>query len=147
MALNYLTTAAIVRYIGSDKLAQLTTDSGAYDSTLVTEVAEASERFVDSFVAARVSVPVSTTTHPELAAMLADLSLDIFRFKIALKRGPVEPDWKDAYDRAVAWLKMYAKGEVEIGSEVEPDPADPTYDTVFITSETRNASRSNMANL
>lgn len=110
--MTYATQADMQTALGDDELIQLTDRAdppvGAIDATVLTRALEAADGEIDSYLAARYSLPLASTP-----VILRDCAVDIARYRLH-DRGL--PDLvKDAYKDRIAWLRDVAKGTASLG--------------------------------
>lgn len=116
----YCTLDDLKARIPEFELVRLTDDenSGAVDTTVTdAAIAEAGVE-IDAWIGKRVKLPIAAPIPPILVGLAANLAIHILH-----GRGSAEiPDaWKDKRKAAIDLLKAYAKGDVTLGVEPEPD--------------------------
>ena len=145
---NYASTAQVETRIGTKTLYQLTSDTGTSVTTAkVEEAIGMGESLIDSHAARRFQTPVDFAAHPELEIPLRGLTIDFARYHLANLRPPVPEDWTKAYEMGLKWVEKLGKGEVEPGSTDTPASTESRAPIGVLTSQDRNASRENMADL
>ncbi len=114
----YITNADIQERLGNDSYVQLTDDdgNGSADVGVVNEARLAAEGEVNSYLARRYQVPINLTTHPDLADLLASITLDLVEFRLRSRRPPVPEDAKLRQSQALDWLARVADGRVDLPS-------------------------------
>ncbi|MFH1110152.1 MAG: DUF1320 domain-containing protein [Planctomycetota bacterium] len=118
--MGYITNADIEERLGSVAYVQLADDdgNGVADVGVVDEARLGAEGEVNSYLGRRYSVPVSLTTHPDLADVLASFTLDLAEYRLRLRRPPVPDDARRRRDQAIEWLTRVAEGRIELPSAV-----------------------------
>lgn len=114
----YITNADIEERVGSAALVQLADDdgNGVADVGVVDEARLGAEGEVNSYLGRRYAVPISLTTHPDLADVLASITLDLAEYRLRLRRPPVAEDARRRRDQAIEWLTRVAEGRIELPS-------------------------------
>ena len=112
----YITNSDIETRVGSAAYVQLADDDGdgAADTAVVDEIRLAAEAEVDSYLARRFAVPVDVSVHPELAAVLASVTLDLAEYRLRQRRPPVPNTAVDRHEHAIAWLSAVADGVIQL---------------------------------
>ncbi len=125
--MGYVTNAEIEERLGTAAYVQLTDDAGtgAADVDKADEARLAAEGEANSYLAVRVTVPVDLERHPELAAVLKGVVLDLVAYRLHGRRPPVPADVARRRDEAVRWLERVARGEVVLptAGEAGANPA------------------------
>ena len=118
--MGYITNSDIEERLGSVAYVQLADDdgNGVADVGVVDEARLGAEGEVNSYLGRRYSVPVSLTTHPDLADVLASFTLDLAEYRLRLRRPPVPDDARRRRDQAIEWLTRVAEGRIELPSAV-----------------------------
>src|SRR3990170_3430285 len=118
--MGYITNEDIEERVGSVAYIQLADDdgNGIADVGVVDEARLGAEGEVNSYLGRRYSVPVSLTTHPDLADVLASFTLDLAEYRLRLRRPPVPDDARRRRDQAIEWLTRVAEGRIELPSAV-----------------------------
>ena len=118
--MGYITNSDIEERLGSVAYVQLADDDGnvVADVGVVDEARLGAEGEVNSYLGRRYSVPVSLTTHPDLADVLASFTLDLAEYRLRLRRPPVPDDARRRRDQAIEWLTRVAEGRIELPSAV-----------------------------
>ena len=93
---SYATNSDIETRIGTAKYVRLTDDasSGFADETKVTQAREFAESEIDSYLARRYAVPVSTGGNADLATALRAVAVDLAVHRLHERRPPVLEDVK-----------------------------------------------------
>ncbi|MCO6437851.1 MAG: DUF1320 family protein [Phycisphaerae bacterium] len=122
--MSYITNAMIEQRLGHAAYVQLGDDDGdgVADTPVVDEVRLAAEGEVNSRLALRYAVPIDTTGRPELAGLLASITLDIAEYRLRVRRPPVPEAAERLYAQAVAWLTDVAKGAFSLPVGGLPGP-------------------------
>ena len=117
----YITDQDLIDRVGNQTAAELTTDSGTTpDTNVLAEVRASAEGEVNGYLARRYAVPVDLGAHPDLAAVLKGVTLDIAVFRLHSRRPPVPPDVRAARDDAVRWLTDVSTGKVVLPAAATP---------------------------
>jgi phage gp36-like protein len=118
--MGYITNADIEERLGTAAYVQLTDDdgNGVADVGVVDEARLGAEGEVNSYLGRRYSVPVSLTTHPDLADVLASFTLDLAEYRLRLRRPPVPDDARRRRDQAIEWFTRVAEGRIDLPSAV-----------------------------
>ena len=118
--MSYITNADIEERLGNAAYVQLADDdgNGVADVGVVDEARLGAEGEVNSYLGRRYSVPVSLTTHPDLADVLASFTLDLAEYRLRLRRPPVPDGARRRRDQAIEWLTRVAEGRIELPSAV-----------------------------
>jgi phage gp36-like protein len=80
---------------------------------------ESADSLIDSYLSAQLTLPLppapetGTDDYGTIRRILKTKSMDIARY-ILESRGEPRPDVKMRYDLAIEWLRMVAKGEIEV---------------------------------
>lgn len=110
--MTYALQADMVTALGDDELIQLTDRAdppvGAIDATVLTRALEAADGEIDSYLAARYTLPLAS-----VPTILRDCAVDIARYRLH-DRG-VPDRVKDAYKDRIAWLRDVTKGITSLG--------------------------------
>lgn len=110
--MTYALQADMQTALGDDELIQLTDRAdppvGAIDTAVLTRALEAADGEIDSYLAARYSLPLAS-----VPTILRDCAVDIARYRLH-DRG-VPDRVKDAYKDRIAWLRDVAKGAASLG--------------------------------
>ncbi len=116
---NYLTNAEMIEWLGTDRAAQLSADSGtAPDTDLIDEGILGAEGEIDSALAVRVAVPVDVSGSDQLAGLLGKLTRALTTEELARRRPPISEDEQKAVEWARAWLVAFVAGEAAL-----PEPS------------------------
>lgn len=119
--MSYIINQDIIDRVGNDAAVQLTADSGAVvDTDVLDEVRLSSEGEADGYLNRRYDVPVDLVAHPELAATLRGVVLDIAVYRLFSRRPPVSEHYEKARANAIEWLMRVAKGEIVLPAETTP---------------------------
>jgi phage gp36-like protein len=118
--MGYITNADIEERVGGVAFVQLADDdgNGVADVGVVDEARLGAEGEVNSYLGRRYAVPISLTTHPDLADVLASFTLDLAEYRLRLRRPPVSEDARRRRDQAIEWLTRVAEGRIELPSAV-----------------------------
>ena len=118
--MSYITNADIEERVGGVAFVQLADDdgNGVADVGVVDEARLGAEGEVNSYLGRRYAVPISLTTHPDLADVLASFTLDLAEYRLRLRRPPVPEDARRRRDQAIEWLTRLAEGRIELPSAV-----------------------------
>lgn len=114
----YITNADIEERLGSDTYVQLTDDDGdsQADVGVVDGARLAAEGEVNSYLARRHQVPIDLTAHPDLADVLASITLDLVECRLRARRPPVAKDALELRTHAIEWLTGVADGRIGLPS-------------------------------
>lgn len=114
--MSYITNADIELRVGAAAYAQLADDDGdaVADEAVINEVRLSAEAEVNSYLARRYAVPVDVSGDPELAGLLAAVTLDIAEFRLRARRPPVAEDVRRRHEQTLAWLMRIAAGVVQM---------------------------------
>ncbi len=114
--MSYITNSDIEQRLGGDAYVQLTDDDGdgIADVAVVDEARLGAEGEVNSYLASRFQVPIDLSTHPELAGVLASVTLDLVEHRLRGRRPPVPDAVTRKRDETAEWLKGIASGEIEL---------------------------------
>lgn len=117
----YASNADIEQRLGSAAYVQLSDDeaTGSASEARVSEAREAAEGEVDSYLARRYAVPVDVSLHPELAAILRSVALDLAEYRLHARRPPIPPDITNKRENSIRWLAAIAAGTVLLGAASE----------------------------
>ena len=125
--MSYITNADIEQRLGSDAYVQLTDDDGdgTADVGVVDEARLGAEGEVSSYLARRFQVPIDLTSFPELAGLLASVTLDLAEYRLRVRRPPAPDAAVRQRDQAIEWLKGVVNGTIELPSAgaLPPNPA------------------------
>ncbi len=115
----YINNADIEQRLGSGAYVQLTDDDqdGSADVGVVDEARLGAEGEVNGYLARRYQVPIDLTAHPELAAVLASITLDVAEYRLRLRRPPVSEDARRRFLQTIEWLGRVADGKADLPSE------------------------------
>ena len=129
--MSYITNADIEQRLGSDTYVQLTDDDGdgVADVGVVDEARLGAEGEVDSYLAHRHQVPIDVSAYPQLAGVLASITLDLVERRLRGRRPPVPDSAIRTHDRAIEWLRSVADGAIKLPS-AGALPANPTHGVV-----------------
>lgn len=114
----YISNGDIEERLGSATFIQLTDDdgNGVADTGVVDEARLAAEGEVNSYLARRYQVPIDASEHPELADLLASITLDLVEYRLRSRRPPIPKDAVDRHGKTLQWLKGVADGRIELPS-------------------------------
>lgn len=141
----YATVSDLATRVGSTRLDNLSsTEDGTADSTLQQRWVTEAQSTVDSYLARRTAVPVSTTNQ-NVIDLLLKLTLDIAEYSALTHKRQVNAEGKAKYDNAMKWLELFAKGDVDLPGAVPP--ADPTTREYYadFSGDTRVMTRDNLS--
>jgi phage gp36-like protein len=145
---NYATTTNLIARIGTQKAAELTSDSGSTPDTTKLEAAiTPSEGEMDGNLAPRVFVPVSASTFPEAMPMLREFAIDLAVPRLYLLRTVVPPDIAEQARITREWLARFAKGEVDLPTSSTPTSTASRAPDAEFGYDTRVSTREDMAGL
>ena len=116
--MGYITNADIEERVGSVALVQLAEDdgNGVADVGVVDEARLGAGGEVNSYLGRRYAVPISLTTHPDLADVLASITLDLAEYRLRSRHPPVPQDARRRRDQAIEWLTRAAVARIELPS-------------------------------
>ena len=121
--MTYATQQDLVDRFGELELIQLSDreSTGSIDATVVGKALADADELVDSYIAARVALPLSTVP-PRLARVAGDVA------RYYLHADAPTEQVRAAYKDAVAWLKDIAAGKATLGDDgvAAAAPADAT---------------------
>ena len=114
----YITNADIEERLGTQTYVQLTDDDGdaVADVGVVDEARLGAEGEVNSYLARRYRLPIDLAAHPELADLLATITLDLVEFRLHTRRPPVSDAVLQKQHRALQWLQRIADGTIDLPS-------------------------------
>ncbi len=117
----YASNADIEQRLGSVAYVQLTDDegTGAASEARVSEAREAAEGEVNGYLARRYAVPVDVSLHPELAAILRSVTLDLAEYRLHGRRPPIPADITGKREASLKWLAAVAEGRVLLAATGE----------------------------
>jgi len=142
---GYIVNQDIIDRVGNTAAVELTTDSGTVvDTDVLDQVRQAADGEVDSYLARRVAVPVDTTAHPELVAILLSVTLSIAVFNLRSRRDPVPESASVERGNAIKWLQRVANGEITLPAASSPATSVSDGPVVSSGSSPATASRENM---
>jgi len=109
---TYALQADMVTALGEDELIQLSDRAnpavGAIDAAVLTRALEAADGEIDSYLAARYTLPLAS-----VPVILRDAAIDVARYRLH-DRGM--PDLvADNYKHRIAWLRDVAAGKASVG--------------------------------
>jgi len=116
----YVANADIEERLGSQAYVQLTDDDGdgVADVGVVEEARLGAEGEVDSYLAHRCAVPIDMLAHPELASLLASITLDLVECRLRSRRPPIPADAIRRRAQTIDWLKGVAEGRMDLPAAV-----------------------------
>ncbi|MCH7926053.1 MAG: DUF1320 family protein [Planctomycetes bacterium] len=114
----YISNADIEERLGAQTYVQLADDDGdaVADVGVVNEARLGAEGEVNSYLARRYRLPIDLAAHPELADLLATITLDLVEFRLHTRRPPVSDAVLQKQHRAVQWLQRIADGTIDLPS-------------------------------
>ncbi len=114
----YISNADIQERLGTQTYVQLTDDDGdaVADIGVVDEARLGAEGEVNSYLARRYRVPIDLAAHPELADLLATITLDLVEFRLHTRRPPVSDAVLQKHRHAVQWLQRIVDGTIDLPS-------------------------------
>jgi len=135
----YITNTDIQERVGAAAYLQLADDNldGVADAVVVDEARLGAEGEVNGYLARRYQVPIDVTARPELAGVLASITLDLAELRLRARRPPVPQPMLDAGRQAIDWLQRVADGRIDLPAAAEL-PANPSHG---LTAKTRGAKR------
>jgi phage gp36-like protein len=114
---TYATNADVEQRMTAELLAKLT-DQTPYEAGDVEAVRQQAHSEVNSYLAARYSVPIDTAAHAELAGVLKAAELDLVEYLLWKRKGQMVPPRIDRqYDRRVAWLIRISSGQADLPAD------------------------------
>ena len=145
--MGYITNSDIEERLGTAAYVQLADDdgNGVADVGVVDEARLGAEGEVNSYLGRRYSVPVSLTTHPDLADVLASFTLDLAEYRLRLRRPPVPDDARRRRDQAIEWLTRVAEGRIELPSAVGVAASSARGTIAAVTGEKRVLTRDELS--
>jgi phage gp36-like protein len=145
--MSYVTNFDIEERLGSVAYVQLADDdgNGVADVGVVDEARLGAEGEVNSYLGRRYSVPISLTTHPDLADVLASFTLDLAEYRLRLRRPPVPDDARRRRDQAIEWLTRVAEGRIELPSAVGVAASSARGTIAAVTGEKRVLTRDELS--
>ncbi len=120
----YSIQADILKRVSEQELSQLTSEiEGTIESGVVTEMIAAADGEIDSYVAVRYAVPLSS---PPAFVKNCSVSIALYRLfeRRANRLGGINDAIKAGYENAINTLKAVAQGKMSLG--VDPPPAAST---------------------
>ena len=117
------------------------------NDALIQAAADAAQGEIDSYLVKRFLVPIDTAVVTGAAEILREKTVDVAVWELAKRRPPVPQHDIDARDRAIAWARDVSKGIADLPDAEVPAPTTTNAPGAEVTSETRQASRTNMAQL
>src|SRR5262245_61353943 len=117
--MSYITISDIEGQLSTAQLVQLTDDakSGEVDTDKITKAIDDADAEVNGYVGRRYTVPVQ----PPVPDLLQKLSTDIAVWNLYRRRQRAPENVRQAYEDAIATLKMIAEGDM-----VLPIPTPPS---------------------
>lgn len=117
----YISNADLIARVGAAAAMQLADDNGdgTADAAVLDEVRLGAEGEVNSYLGRRYAVPVDVTSRPELADMLATVTLDIAELRLRGRRPPAPEDAVRQAGSAREWLARIADGVLVLPSVTE----------------------------
>ena len=114
----YISNADIEERLGTQTYVQLTDDDGdaVADVGVVDEARLGAEGEVNSYLARRYRVPIDLAVNPELADLLATITLDLVEFRLHTRRPPVSDAVLQKQRHAVQWLQRIVDGTIDLPS-------------------------------
>lgn len=145
--MSYVTNEDIELRVGSARYIQLTDDAGAgsANTAVVDEACRGAEGEVDSALAQRYAVPIDVLAHPEAAALLRSVTLDMIEYRLHARRRDVPSDVIAKRGAAVEWLARVGRGEAALPSVAPISPGAPQGPRASITGEPRMLSRDELS--
>jgi len=120
---NYASTDELIARVGTQKAAELTSDSGSGpDATKLTAVIAAAEGDVDQYLSRRRATPVEVTGGTTKAAWLKALTLDLAVVRLWLLRDTVPPNIEEQRKLAIEALAKYAEAKTNMPGEPTGSP-------------------------
>jgi phage gp36-like protein len=125
--MSYVTNEDIELRLGSARYVQLTDDAGggSADPAIADEARLGAEGEVDSALAQRYAVPIDLVAHPEAAAVLRSITLDLIEYRLHARRRDVPADVTAKRNAAVEWLARLGRGETALPSLAPISPGAP----------------------
>jgi phage gp36-like protein len=116
--MSYISNSDIELRLGTRVFVQLTDDEGLGSPNIqvADEARLGAEGEVDSYLARRFQVPIDVGAHPEVAAVLATVTLDIAEYRLHARREPVPDGVIARYRAALHWLAQVAAGRIALPS-------------------------------
>ncbi len=114
----YITNSDIAQRVGATAYTHLADDDGdgMADEGVVTAIRAAAQGEVDSYLAMRHRVPIDVEAYPELAGLLASITLDVAELRLRERRPPVAAEARTRAERAREWLAAVAAGRLTLPS-------------------------------
>lgn len=143
--MSYATAEELVARFGEPEMIQLTNPPGGdFEEVIAANAAPAladAAGTIDSYLRPRYRLPLAT-----VPVRIKAVCCDVARFFL-MHGGQREPtaQAKDAYDRAIAWLRDVAAGKADLGLDAAGDPAQEGSGARVTTKPRRTFSRDSMA--
>jgi phage gp36-like protein len=117
----YSTNSDIETRIGTPKYITLTDDSssGVADEMKVTQAREWAEAEMNSYLARRYAVPVSTSGSTDLQMALRSISVDLAVHRLYERKPPMPDDIRRRRDAAIGWLAAVVSGAIVLPGATE----------------------------
>lgn len=143
----YITNVNIEERLGTDTYLQLADDdgNGVADAAVVDEARLGAEGEVNSHLARRYEVPIDLVAHPELAELLATMTLDLAEYRLRARRPPVPEDARRRRGDTVAWLSGVAAGSIDLPSTVPVAPTTARGPAAQVSGEERLLTRDELS--
>jgi len=128
---SYATNTQLkARFEDDELLTRITNSSTSVpDETVITDAIAAAEGSINGYLSHRYSTPVDASSDTDRGNFLRDMTLDIAQFFLLARNDGVSEVKNAMYQARKDWLKMAAKGEVNLpGAETPAGSAsrDPT---------------------
>ena len=119
--MNYATLAGLISRFGETELVQLTdrTGANAIDTAVVDRAIADAAAEIDGYLQGRYELPLAT-----VPAIITAYACDIARYRLFDDRATEQVTKR--YDDAIRFLKLVAKGEVQLGTAPGGDAPDTT---------------------
>lgn len=139
----YIQNSDIGTRVGGQSLIQLADDDGdnLADAAVLDEVRLAAEGEVNSHLATRFAVPIDTIIHPELAGLLASLTLDLAEYRLRQRRPPVSMECERKRTHTLDLLRRFSNGELALPSSAQVESSSLRGSLASTTGDDRVLSR------
>jgi phage gp36-like protein len=131
--MSYCTQDDLLAMLPELELSQLTTESGEEaDAAVVAGAIAAADAEIDAYLGVRYQLPL-----PETPARVKALSVDLTIYQLYRRRSLVTEARRLAYEDAVKFLQLVAKGLAIIEGAAGPEPPGAVQDVTEMSSQTR----------
>ena len=141
---DYLTATEFkARFDNDSAIAHLTHDeeSGEPNDTIINEVIDHAEGFINTYIGAHKQIPVLVADHTSLAAFMRQMTIDVARHAMYSEQHSITEAVQLRYDQTITWLEKFVEAVVVLPTtDTEPATTNKEPGAAFGTSDSGDPS-------